>query len=115
MDQAQEAQFVHNYSKVLVQAWTDQAYKQHLASDPIPALQQFGIVVPKGANVKVDTTTTGAPDLNKQVTDWSSGNYTLYVPSQPKMGVHEGQGSVQGAQTLDSSYCCCCCPCCSCT
>ena len=109
-------QFVHDYSKVLVEVWTDPPFMELLKSNPVAALRTQGIALPANATVTVNTTATGAPDLKAQIAAWEEGaktnRYTLYVPPSPKLGVHGGTG---GIGQLDNSYCCCCCPCCTCT
>jgi hypothetical protein len=110
----QEIAFVHNYSKVLVQAWTDTNYRSLLESNPAAALSQYGLVTQPGATIKVVEEVGGSGNLQDQFKAWqtgqTSGSYTLYVPSKPQLG----QGSDPGMATEDS-YCCCCCPCCTCT
>jgi len=109
-----EQSFVHSYSKVLVQAWTDSNYKSLLESNPAAALSQYGLVTQPGANIKIVEDVAGQGNLTDQYKAWQegqqTGSYTLYVPSEPQLG----QGSDPGMATEDT-YCCCCCPCCTCT
>jgi hypothetical protein len=115
MADADQATFVHNYSKVLVHAWTDKAYNAQLHDDPVSVLNEAGFNLPANANVEI-TSATGAPDLSAQVDAWnageSSGNYVLYVPDKPQLGVEESKDPSGLAQ---DTYCCCCSPCCTCT
>ena len=39
--------------KVIVQAWTDSAFRDKLVSDPRAALAEHGLEVPEGMNVKI--------------------------------------------------------------
>jgi len=109
-------EFLHNYSKVLVEAWTDPSFMHLLESNPVAALRMKGLAVPAGATVTLDTKMQGAPDRHAQIAAWEQGHttrkYILYVPPAPLLGVHTG---ATGIGRLDTSYCCCCCPCCTCT
>jgi hypothetical protein len=115
MADADQAAFVHNYSKVLVHAWTDKAYNSQLHEDPVSVLNEAGFNLPSNATVEI-TSATGAPDLKAQVDAWdagkASGNYVLYVPDKPQLGVEESKDPSGLAQ---DTYCCCCSPCCTCT
>jgi hypothetical protein len=115
MATVQDQQFVHNYSKVLVQAWTDSAFNQRLHQDPVFVLNQNGFGLPDSANVTVEDG-SGQPDLQAQISAWeeghNTGNYVLYVPPQPQLGVESSKDPSGLAQ---DTYCCCCSPCCTCT
>src|SRR6476619_701726 len=111
MNKAEEQQFVHNYSKLLVNVWTDPAVHAHLQSDPAYVLRHYGLVVPKDAKVHVVSNAGGGKsDLHAQIAAWDkgaqSGTYTLYVPAQPQLG----KASADGERNT-STPCCCCCPC----
>ena len=115
MNQGQLSQFRHSYSKVLVRAWMDPDFMKQLASDPKAALKSADLSVQPDANVTVDTSgSTQNQDFGKEVAAWEkgqeTGNYTLYVPTQPQLG----KATPDPALAADS-YCCCCCPCCTCT
>ena len=116
MSTADDNQFVHNYSKVLVQAWTDPSFMSSLKANPAAVLKGFGIVVPSGATVDIIQTDAKNADLQAQIKAWDAGKtsnkYTLYIPSSPQLGIHQG---ADGLGLEDTSYCCCCCPCCTCT
>ena len=79
----QEQSFVHSYSKVLVQAWTDSNYKSLLESNPAAALSQYGLVTQPGANIKIVEDVAGQGNLTDQYKAWQegqqTGSYTLYV------------------------------------
>jgi hypothetical protein len=110
----QEAVFVHTYSKVLVQAWTDASYKKLLKSHPAEALKQYGLTTQKGAKIQIVDKVSGKGNLADQWAAWqkgqSTGTYKLYIPSKPQLG----QATDPGMAT-ETTYCCCCCPCCTCT
>ena len=109
-------EFVHNYSQLLVHAWTDPSFMEILTSHPVAALRTQGLGVPPDATVTIETRMQGAPDLQAQIAAWEQGHttkrYILYLPPAPLLGIHAG---TTGIGKLDTSYCCCCCPCCSCT
>ena len=111
------ATFTHNYSKILVQAWTDPAYLAQLQKDPAVLLKQAGLPTKAGATVTIDRQMSGQGDINTAVQAWNQGDqtgkYTLYVPPQPQLGLQTSSAAKEVA--ADTSYCCCCCPCCSCT
>jgi hypothetical protein len=110
---AQDQGFVHAYSKLLVEAWTDPSFRSLLQADPTAAAKNAGLNPKAGGTVTIEDK-SGNADINAQVQAWregdESGNYTLYVPDEPQLGVQSGAGAVG-----DDSYCCCCCPCCTCT
>lgn len=105
--------FVHSYSKLLVQAWTDPSFMSMLQANPYEVAKTSGLNPIAGATVTVKDL-AGSPDVTDQIKIWrqgdTSGNYTLYVPAQPQLGVQSTTSAVG-----DTSYCCCCCPCCTCT
>ena len=81
----QEAAFVHTYSKVLVQAWTDPSYKKLLKAHPREALKQYGLVVQPKAKIQIVEKVAGKGNLADQWSAWqkaqTTGNYKLYIPS----------------------------------
>jgi hypothetical protein len=111
------ATFTHNYSKVLVNAWTDKNYLSQLLKDPTTLLAQAGLPVKPGAQVEVSQSMSGGGDINAAVDAWNkgadTGKYVLYIPPQPQLGLQTSAAAKEAA--ADTSYCCCCCPCCSCT
>ncbi len=42
-----------DYGKVVAKAWSDDAFKAQLLSDPAAALKEAGVAVPDGVEVKV--------------------------------------------------------------
>jgi hypothetical protein len=110
---AQDQSFVHAYSKLLVEAWTDPSFKKLLTTDPTAAARNAGLPFNAGSTVVVQDL-AGAPDIDQQLATWAqgdqSGTYVLYVPDQPQLGMQTASTTVG-----DTSYCCCCCPCCTCT
>lgn len=119
MDTVAQAQFVHNYSKLLVDVWTNKQDFAQLEKDPASILSKYGITIKPSAHVqleengKVDASnaTTG---LAQQVAAWDQGHltgkYILYIPKVPQIGIEPTTNAL-----ADTTYCCCCSPCCTCT
>lgn len=105
--------FVHAYSKLLVEAWTDPTFKSLLMANPYEVARNAGLNPAPGATVTIEGQ-SGSPDVQAQIDAWKEGatskHYILYVPDQPQLGVQSSESAVG-----DTSYCCCCCPCCTCT
>jgi len=106
-------QFIHSYSKVLVNAWTDPSFLGLLESNPVAVLKAQGLVTKKGATVKIVTDfKPKEANIDDQVKAWEQGDktgvYTLYIPAKPQLGM-------ETSSAVGDSYCCCCCPCCTCT
>jgi hypothetical protein len=109
--------FTHNYSKVLVNAWTDKNYLALLMKEPATVLTQAGLAVKPGGTVEINQKMAGKGDINAAVDAWNqgetSGKYVFYLPPQPQFGLETSAGA--SAVAADTSYCCCCTPCCTCT
>lgn len=118
MEDADRASFVGSYTKVLANAWSDDAYRQRLADDPKAALAEDGLDVPEGATVTVIDSVAGDASLDDQVKLWeegaTSGDYKLYVPAEPQVDPAELEGD-ELKPASGNTYCCCCSPCCTCT
>jgi hypothetical protein len=119
MDEAQRADFVSGYTKILTNAWSDEAFRARLTSEPREALAENGLSVPASADVKIVTGVAGEPSLEDQVERWAkgetSGEYELFVPDQPQIDTSElSESELEGVAGGDT-YCCSCCPCCTCT
>jgi len=52
-DAAQQTEYAQKYHQVMAQAWEDPAFKQRLLASPTAVLQERGIAVPAGREVKV--------------------------------------------------------------
>lgn len=114
-----EEQFAHDYSKVLVQTWTDREFKARLEKEPAQVLKEYGIPTAKNAKINiVKEVQPGQASLATQMQEWvkgaETGNYTLYLPEQPQLSTESAAG-VGDFGVSDVSVCCCCCPCCCCT
>lgn len=119
MNDADRASFVGGYTKVLANAWSDESFRQRLKDDPEPALAENGLEIPAGSTVTIVDSVAGDASLDEQVDLWEqgqkSGNYRLYVPSEPQVDTSELSESELEAVAGGDTYCCCCSPCCSCT
>jgi len=119
MDATERSQFVGGYTKLLTNAWSDEAFKKRLESDPVRALEEVGLTVPAGTTVDIEDS-KGEGNLDDQVKLWeqgiSSGKVTLYVPDAPQIDTSElSESELEGVAGGADTYCCCCSPCCTCT
>ncbi|KOU47964.1 hypothetical protein ABT144_36385 [Streptomyces sp. NPDC002039] len=124
LDPQQRAEFVNSYTRVLISAWSDEAFSAKLSSEPRTALAEAGLELPADAEVVI---VTQAPDgheqgnLDVQVDLWErgleTGRYEFHIPATPTVDaaeLSEGDLSDVAAGVLDAcNYCCC--PCCCCT
>lgn len=124
LDPQQRAEFVNSYTRVLISAWSDEAFSAKLASEPRTALAEADLELPADAEVVI---VTQAPDgheqgnLDVQVDLWErgleTGRYEFHIPATPTVDaaeLSEGDLSDVAAGVLDAcNYCCC--PCCCCT
>ena len=115
-----ENQFVHSYSKLLIQAWTDRTFMARLEAQPAQVLREFGIATSPSATILIvrELADPSSASLKNQVEDWEraeqTGTLTLFVPQQPQLFQETSSGS-EGFEVQDGDACCCCCPCCTCT
>jgi hypothetical protein len=118
MEAAERSQFVGAYTKLLTNAWSDEAYMKQVHSDPKAALAEVGLEVPSGATITVSDS-KGEGNLDDQVKLWEegakSGSITLYVPDVPQIDTQELSESELAGVAGGTDYCCCCSPCCTCT
>jgi hypothetical protein len=118
MDATERSQFVAGYTKLLTNAWSDEAFKKRLQADPVRVLEEVGLDVPAGTTVDIEDS-KGEGNLDDQVKLWetgkSSGKITLYVPDAPQVDTSELSESELEGVAGGTSYCCCCSPCCTCT
>jgi len=118
MDASERSQFVGAYTKLLTNAWSDEAFMRRIRSSPTEALQEVGLTVPSGAKIDVRDS-QGDGNLDEQVKLWeqgaASGKITLYVPDVPQIDTAELSESELAGVAGGTDYCCCCSPCCTCT
>ncbi|MGW1771205.1 hypothetical protein [Streptomyces sp. NPDC002104] len=124
LDPQQRAEFVNSYTRVLISAWSDEAFSAKLATEPRTALAEAGLELPAESEVVI---VTQAPEgheqgnLDVQVALWETGletgRYEFHIPATPTVDaveLSEGDLSDVAAGVLDAcNYCCC--PCCCCT
>jgi hypothetical protein len=53
MPQAPSSDWSKQWSKLIARAWADAAFKARLLADPVAVLQEHGLTVPPGVQVKV--------------------------------------------------------------
>ncbi|MBD2385981.1 hypothetical protein [Cylindrospermum sp. FACHB-282] len=120
MPTAIENQFVHNYSKLLIQAWTDRTFMARLEAQPTQVLKEFGIAIPPNARIDIvkQVADPSSASLKVQVDGWKqveqTGVLQLFVPQQPQLFQQTSSGATE-FDVQDVTACCCCCPCCTCT
>ena len=118
MDASERQEFVGGYTKLLTNAWSDDAFMKRIRSNPTEALEEVGLKVPSGAKIDVRES-QGQGNLDDQVKLWeegsASGNITLYVPDVPQIDTAELSESELSGVAGGTDYCCCCSPCCTCT
>jgi hypothetical protein len=119
MDATERSQFVGGYTKLLTNAWSDEAFKKRLLADPVRVLEEVGLSVPAGTTVDIEDS-KGEGNLDDQVKLWEEGSkagkITLYVPDAPAVDTSElSESELEGVAGGADSYCCCCSPCCTCT
>ncbi len=70
MSREQHEEQAKAYSRVVAKAWADKTFKQRLLADPKAVLQEEGISVPEGVEVRVVEETPHRHQL--KVASWSS-------------------------------------------
>lgn len=118
MEATKRAAFVRGYTKVLTNAWSDEAFLKRLTSNPTSTLSEFGLDA-GSARVQIVTAVAGAASLDDQISLWesglASGSVQLYVPEVPQVETSELSDDQLDSVSGGDDYCCCCSPCCTCT
>src|SRR6266516_3350139 len=115
----ERAAFISAYTKILTQAWSDDAYARRLETDPRALLAAEGLRVPAEAEIQIMRATDAEPDLEKQVGLWfesaGTGVCVLYVPHVPHVESKElSEADLEAVAGGDVNACSCCSPCCTC-
>jgi hypothetical protein len=75
-----DANFEIKWGQLVARAWADDHFRQRLIADPAPALEEHGLVVPAGVNVRVVEQAEGA-DI--QVVENADKFLNLVLPVKP--------------------------------
>jgi hypothetical protein len=92
------------WSKIIAKAWSDDAFKSQLMSDPKPVLVQYGIRDLDAFHVEVHE------DPNAQPGDWHiqgrgpNATYIVAIPPKPS-----GELSDSDLESVSGAGCSCCC------
>lgn len=119
--------FIDAYTRLLVEAWRDEAFHRRLMADPRSALTDMGLYVPEGTQIEIETpelTGDAGSDvdgLERQVELFhdlrTTGILRLMVPREPQVDASELDLADLDSIAAGATYCCCCsCPnasCCS--
>ena len=118
LDEAQKAEFIAGYAKLLTAAWSAgdfDAFVAEIDADPAGVLGGYGLPMPVAAEVEIRTTSDGGESLDQAAELWAGGmnggNYVLYVVDTDIVDID--LSGVAGG--MPEPVACCCCPCCSCT
>jgi len=101
--------------KIIARAWSDDAYKAELLSDPKTALHEMGVdtvggkpITLAGFNIAV------VEDANANIGDWriqgkgADATYVISLPPRPSGAMAESElEAVAGAGSCCSTSCCC--------
>jgi hypothetical protein len=120
MDSQERADFLNAYTKLLVNAWSDEDFAARLQSEPRTALAEVGLEIAAGATVEVLTVAAAHENesaqeaaLEEQIGFWeqgaATGVYKLHVPNEPQV---EGEELSESDLMSVAGGGCCCCPCC---
>jgi hypothetical protein len=116
MTREERSKFVEGYSKVLTQAWADDAFRSRLQANPRDVLQQEGISVPSNVKVNLIEQVQQEGSLEDQIRIWAEGlekgEVDLYVPATPQLADGELSETQLEAVAGGGDCCCCCTPCC---
>lgn len=83
--------FLHNYSRLLIQAWRDKGFVEKLTANPTKVLKEFDIIVPANTRIEIirEIADPNTADITTQVKAWeeasNTGLLTLYLPKLPQL------------------------------
>jgi hypothetical protein len=93
------------WSKIIAKAWSDDAFKDQLMTDPKPLLDQYGLDQLDAYNVKV------VEDANSEPGDWhiegkgTTATYIVSIPPKPTGELSDSE--LEGVAGAGCSCCCC--------
>jgi hypothetical protein len=64
IEQAQMQEYAKQWGRLVVRAWSDEAFKVRLLAEPAPALAEQGIALPPGMQVRVHENTAALVHLS---------------------------------------------------
>ena len=101
--------------KIIARAWSDDAYKAELLSDPKAALHEMGVdtlggqpITLAGFNIKV------VEDPKANIGDWHiegkgvDATYVVSLPPRPEGAMAESELEAVAGASCSCSSCCCC-------
>jgi len=114
--------FMSAYTKILIEAWTNDEYAARLDSDPVEAIREFGLEVPEGANLLVTRVIPeehAEPSEEGAAAKWENGvvtgTYVLSVQEIPQVDLDSlTEEDLLAIAAGWSVSCCSCTPCCCC-
>ncbi|NNG37447.1 hypothetical protein [Nakamurella aerolata] len=117
----ERAEFVNNYTRALISAWSSEEFSQRLAQDPRAALAESGIELPANSTVDIvraipDGPREGSVDIQVELYErgLENGHFEFRIPEVPQVDTAElSESDLEGVAAGDIN--CCCCPCCCCT
>lgn len=117
---SQARAFTDAYTRALTASWSSDAYAERLHRDPRSALEEVGLSVPEGADIRiVRTQITDESDdegLSAQIAMWlegyRTGTFRLLVPDPPELDTEELD--LEDLAVIGGGLACCCCGPCSC-
>lgn len=79
----EQNRLVHNYSKLLIRAWTDRSFLEQLKANPREILKEFEILTPARIEILTETANPRATNLTAQIQAWekakTTGVLTIYI------------------------------------
>jgi hypothetical protein len=76
-------------SKLVAQSWLDEEFKQRFVSNPVAILEENGITLPTGVEVRVNENPASEALQSKELMADSNGVYEIPLPAKPTQLVNE--------------------------
>jgi hypothetical protein len=118
LDQKELAEFVQNFARVLVTAWSSEEYSARLGTDPRSALAEAGLHVPANSDIAIVRSALAEGldgTVAHQVGLWqqglATGHFELHIPDAPQIDTAELAesdllGVSGGVNPIDVTCCC---------